>query len=124
MLGVVGLLDNHHIEELSEGVHQHVVNSISMGCTLDLSVDMRGLSWVKGIDDCIAMTFGTIVKKMACILSLTLLQHADADLHGAAVERVGVLVPGSLEVLLDGLPQFVLGITCQNGKWQSPKFCN
>ena len=63
MLGVVSVLDDHHVEELSEGVHYHVVNSISMGCTLSLGVDMHGLSQVKGIDSRKALTFGTIVRK-------------------------------------------------------------
>ena len=63
VLGVVSVLDDHHVEELGEGVHYHAVNSIGMGCALDLGVDVRSLSRVEGIDDCIAMTLGTTVKR-------------------------------------------------------------
>ena len=107
MLGVVSVLNDHHVEELSEGVHYHVVDSISMSCALNFGVDMHSLVQVERIEDSIAMALGTIVKKMACICGLTLLQCTDTDLHDLVVERVGVLVLSSFEVLPDGLPHFV-----------------
>ena len=55
MLGVVGLLDDHHVEEFGEGVHHHAVTSIGMGCTLNFGVDPRSLFWVEGVGECIAM---------------------------------------------------------------------
>ena len=36
VLGVVSVLDDHHVEELGEGVHYHAVNSIGMSCALEL----------------------------------------------------------------------------------------
>ena len=106
MLGVVSVLNDHHVEELGEGVHYHVVDSIGMSCALDLGVDVHSLVQIERIEDSIAITLGTIVKKMACILGLTLLQHADVDLYDLVVERVGILILSSFEVLLDGLPHF------------------
>ena len=68
MLGFGGLFDDHHVEELSEGVHHHAVNSISMSCVLKPGADPCSLVWVKRAGDCITITVVGIIKKIYGLL--------------------------------------------------------
>ena len=64
VLGDVSLLDDHHVEELSECAHDHAVNSIGMGFLLDRGIDMHSLFQSERIGERYAFAAVSIVEEM------------------------------------------------------------